>query len=368
MHEVLTGVTGSLGSHILAQLVLTPTVAKVHCLIRASNSQSAHERLVFTLKQSNFSFRLDKVMALSSDLAQPTLGLSITDSAILRNETTHIIHSAWAVNFALPVSSFFSHIQGVHNLLDLTFSQSRPAHLLFCSSTSTAVNTRGQATISSAPIPSLNHAAAIGYARSKLVSEKIIGNAVSNFGANATILRIGQTVPAMDIGSQVCEGVSLVIRTAVTLGVLPEHYGGDRCTWLESDVLAKTILEIGGMMRGEGEEEPKMKRQLVYNLVNPRSFSWKGDLLPALSKAGLAFDTVSWEEWLDRVRAESDLRKNPSHKLLGFWEIQGRGKWNQGVFFDTSDAARASVHLRDCERVVDGGMVGRLVDAWRSVW
>lgn len=62
----------------------------------------------------------------------------------------------------------------------------------------------------------------MGYARSKLVTETIIRTAVQQTGMNAKVLRVGQIVGDTQKGIwNSTEAVSLMIRSASTIGVLP---------------------------------------------------------------------------------------------------------------------------------------------------
>ncbi|KAI9743887.1 MAG: hypothetical protein M1818_002621 [Claussenomyces sp. TS43310] len=374
---VLTGATGSLGSHILAQLVDEPSVGKVYCLLRTSPSESPSDRLGTALKERNLSISSPKISALSADLSKPQLSLSSTDYSEIRCATTHIIHCAWAVNFALPIQSFEPQVSGLHNLISLSLSVNmpQPAHLLFCSSVGAAINTPAPAVIPSSPILSLHHSSGTGYACSKLVAERVIEAAVAKADACATILRIGQIVPSRSTGSQLwnpTEAIPLVVRSSLTTGTLPETIAGeDSCSWLEVDTLAETIVELAGLKAtttaAAGNATEEVTPRLVYNLVNPRPFSWRSDFLPSLHVAGLSFDTVPYGTWLDQVAAsDKDIEKNPSRKLHRFWAE--RGERDGGIIFDTSDAESKSEALRGARSVIEGPLVKALVDAWRKVW
>ncbi|CZR55073.1 related to nonribosomal peptide synthetase MxcG (component of the myxochelin iron transport regul [Phialocephala subalpina] len=375
---ILTGATGSLGSHILIQLVSSPNVTKIYCLIRPSGTVSAQDRLASALRDRMMPLDLSKVTAISSDVSARDLGISSGVLSFLGASTTHIIHCAWVVNFALPVSSFESQLQSLQNLLAFTLSQSDPARLLFCSSIGVATSSPPlyPAIVPESPIPDLRHASPTGYARSKLIGEKIVENAVIRHGARATVLRIGQIVPSKEVGSgvwNVNEAIPLIVRSAAILGVLPNVLGPggeDVCTWLEADVLARCIVELADVEGG-----PVAGEQVVYNLVNPSSFSWREEFLPALKAAGLKFDVLSWEDWLEKVEAEEDIEMNPSRKLLGFWSGKRRvgeqgteGEIQREVKFETKEAVLKSKALRNAPRVVDGDLVGRLVEAWKEVW
>jgi thioester reductase-like protein len=157
----------------------------------------------------------------AADLARSDFGLTQGDLFSIREEVTHIIHSAWPVNFTLNLATFEPHVQGLHNLLQLSLDAQ--ARLFFCSSVSAALATSAPATIAEAPIQELSQALPSGYGRSKLVSEHVLLNAVTLAGADAQILRIGQVVGDTKSGIwNDNEAWPLIIRSALTLGVLPE--------------------------------------------------------------------------------------------------------------------------------------------------
>ncbi|RDW69422.1 hypothetical protein BP6252_08442 [Coleophoma cylindrospora] len=360
---ILTGATGSLGSHILAQLIALSSVSKIYCLIR--RCEYPFKRLSEALEGRKFYVSLSKVTALSADISETDLGLADSVLEGLKSEATHIIHCAWAVNFTLPVSSLEPHLKGLHNLISLTQSMPREAHFIFCSSVSTAMASPTQSTVLSARVPSLEYASPTGYARSKLVAERII-EAASEAGIHATILRIGQIVPAREIGSQLwnpTEAIPLMIQTAATIGHLPRLADSrDGCTWIEADAVAKAVLEIGGI----GSNSTRMT-QLVYNIVNPKSFSWNDEFLPALKSAGLVFDTVEYGHWLEKLEeGEKDVSKNPSRKLLSFWKQQSTSEGSRT--FETKEAEVISEAMRQSQRAVDGSLIPRILQKWKQHW
>lgn len=194
--------------------------------------------------------------------------------------------------------------------------------------------------------------------------------AVKEYGADATILRIGQIVPSSveDEGTMLWnpnEMIPLTIRSALTTGALPDKPGNeDTCSWIDMGTLSRCILELAGLTESSSEN-----KQLVYNLVSPRPFSWKNDFIPSLREAGLKFEVVGREEWLKKLKESSvDAEKNPSRKLLGFWEAQGGGDEDRKVVFVTKEAERRSEGLRNMGKVIEGDYVARLLSAWKEVW
>ncbi|KAF8862994.1 putative NRPS-like enzyme [Acephala macrosclerotiorum] len=367
---LLTGATGSLGSHTLSQLVSLPNVSKIICPVRTQD-ESPMQRLQSALKHHGFGTLSSspKVLPISADLSKPDLELPPQFS----KQITHIIHCAWTVNFALPVSSFMPQLELLRNLVNLSLASpfDKPAKFIFCSSVGTAIATPGSnVSVAEFPIPDLTYASPTGYARSKLIAERMLEAASQNFGADATILRIGQIVPstAKGEGSMLWnpnEMIPLMVRSALVTGALPDKPGSEgRCSWIDLGTLSRSVLELAGLDGVESEKE-----QLVYNLVSPKPFDWKEDFLLKLKEAGLDFEVVKREEWLRRLKdSEVDVEKNPSRKLLGFWEAQGTGRDEREVKFETKGAESRSQALRHIEKVVEGDYVERLLKAWREVW
>jgi len=168
----------------------------------------------------------NKITCLPAELSRTDLGLSPETISILRAKLTKIIHCAWAVNFNLGVSSFESqHVRGAYNLLSLCLSVNtiKPADFYFCSSVSAAAGTLLPATITETYITKFENAQNMGYARSKLVVENIIKAAVEKSEVNAKVFRVGQIVGDSQNGIwNSTEAIPLMIRSATTLGALPE--------------------------------------------------------------------------------------------------------------------------------------------------
>lgn len=348
----------------------------MYAFIRPGNQdiQPPAARLERSLQSKGLDVSLKNVVPLYHDLTQTNFGLkspALYDQ--LKSEVTHIIHCAWSVNFAIPLSAFEPQLLGLHNLLAFTAKSAHNVRLVFCSSIGVAQSTKVPARIASAPIPSHDHCSPTGYAQSKLVGEYIVESAVRS-GANATVLRIGQIIPGRHRGTKLwnpTEAIPLTIQSAskISAGALPTmDPGRDACSWFEADTLADTILQLAGIVPSElGTESSSPKGELVYNLVNPREFSWNNDLLPALRHAGLEFDIVSWEKWLARLESSTDdLKINPSRKLLGFWSNQTPRK--DRLTFDTGPAEAASSALNSAVRVVDANFIDQIVDAWKQNW
>jgi thioester reductase-like protein len=381
---LVTGATGNLGAYIIAELVRKPSVAEVWALVRAPGQAVAGARIMQSLASSNVELSNDelaKLHALPSDLSQPDLGLSAHDLGHLLSSLTTVIHSAWAVNFNLGVRSFEQqHIRGTHNLINLCLRThfSSPAKFFFCSSVSTASGTPKPASIAESAVENLNHAQGTGYGRSKLVTEHITRNAMLKTGMHARVLRIGQL--SGDRTSAIwndTEAIALMVRSALTVGALPAL--NEQPSWLPVDACAEAVAELA-LSGPKGTEGPSpADHDLVYHLVNPRTFNWAADFLPALKRCAAlpAFDIVSPQEWLRRLAgSEQDASKNPSIKLLDFWQAK-YGKavaatdattLPAGLTFETARTLQDCTALRDVEQPVEHGLVERYAEQWMKKW
>ncbi|KAI1142954.1 L-aminoadipate-semialdehyde dehydrogenase [Hypoxylon sp. FL0543] len=371
---LITGCTGSLGAHILSQIVSSPQVRKVYCLVRASTPEDAQSRVESSLKSRSIFHPAvtENAVCLPSDFSQESLGLDPSTFDALRSTLTTVIHSAWMVNFNVGLSSFErSHIAGVHHMIKLCLSVpfAEPAKFFFVSSISAAAGTPIPATIREAHIEDLRHAQNMGYARSKLVAEHIIRAAAKATGIRAGVLRTGQLMGDAQNGLwNPTEAIPLMIQSATTIGALPML--DETPSWLPVDKAASAILEVSGLnpsskdaMSGNNEE--------VYHVLNPMLFSWGNDLLPALKAAGLDFEVVPQREWVRRLReSEPDPNKNPPIKLLEFFagKYDNDAAGRSGLVFETRKAAEHSETISCGFDIIESGILRKCLDNWRLTW
>ncbi|KAL6229432.1 hypothetical protein BDW75DRAFT_249668 [Aspergillus navahoensis] len=385
-HVLLTGVTGSLGAHVLAKFAQSPQTESVYCLIRQKEDDlDAMSRVIQSLQARKISLNaaaMQKVTALHSSPSKELFGLDPALFTTLKGKINLIIHAAWPVNFNLPLDSFESQMRGLATLIQFSLDvqqqgQSQPAKFLFCSSISVA--SRAPASDPGVPeelIPDFRYASRTGYARSKLVSEYIIGNAVSEYGADCHILRTGQIVGDSVHGIWTgLEAIPLMIQSAPVVQALPAL--DETCAWIPVDILAEIILELSFTQENQTqlEEEPGPQPQpqpaLIYNLVNPRAFHWTRDLLPALKNAGLVFDALPPGDWVVALEHSSDSgpTRCPAMKLLSYFQYRyGVQHESAGIIipptFDTTNAQKYAPTLGAVPDLIQLGIIRRFVQAW----
>ncbi|KAI0115955.1 acetyl-CoA synthetase-like protein [Nemania sp. FL0031] len=367
---VLTGATGALGAHILSQLLDDPRVAQVCCLVRGSD---APKRVSTSLEErglplpENDAARAQKLVVLSTDnFGAPNLGLRPEEYAKLQNSATLIIHAAWPVNFNISLVSFRPQIAGLRNFLNLASETPSPARVVFISSISTAFNMASPASVPEGPLKSLEYAAGTGYARSKLICERICEAAGASGAAAVGVLRVGQiSADSMNGIWNEKEHVPLLVRSATEVQALPRLHGYEgRCEWMPVDTVAATVLQLAdGLAPGCS----------FYNIVPPHAFSWNDRFLPALREAGLEFEEVDVAEWLKRLRARADElgpaaeERLPAIKLADYYEAtysESAGGYGANLKFENGQACADSVALRTCPELSEVGIVRKMLQHW----
>ncbi|KAI6779874.1 uncharacterized protein J7T54_001962 [Emericellopsis cladophorae] len=338
---LLTGATGFLGSHILNLLSRDSDVQRVYCLLRADTDATAHLRVSQSLNDRGLA-PISETICISSNLENEDLGLSLEATELLREDPpTHIIHAAWAVNFALRLDSFESQIASTVNLLN--FAADSGAHFTFVSSTAAVTES------SASPIPeTLSHdpadASPLGYSQSKWVAEHLCSNAKGIWNMS--------------------EAYPLMLSTARITGCLPK-LENEVLSWLPVEVAAQAVMEASMTLGGQATDD-------VLHILNPnKTPTWTqllGWIQEDYTSQSLILDLVAPEQWLSRL--EKALRQHPdhpSHALLGLWKrgISGKSRPEDKVPLHFSmDATKTTLPVM--ANVIPLGRE-RLVRTWRWV-
>lgn len=148
-------------------------------------------------------------------------------------------------------------------------------------------------------------------------------------------------------------------------------------TWLPVDNAASIILDLCRINtasdRASKHSEQPLDPKLVYHVLNPNRFHWSRDMLPSLSAAGLQFETLSTQEWMERLRASSrDPEVNPPIKLLDWFESKygcGMNPENVGPLeYQTEETEKASETIRNVQDVTDKAFVALLLKWLTPRW
>ncbi|KAL9075423.1 MAG: hypothetical protein Q9157_004025 [Trypethelium eluteriae] len=104
---VVTGTTGTFGSYLLSSLLHSLSISKIYCLNCNENAAASLRAFVQRSPSSNSSFSSleGKLTYITIDLSKPNLSLPNCSYEALVEDIDVIIHSAWLVDFNLPLSS-----------------------------------------------------------------------------------------------------------------------------------------------------------------------------------------------------------------------------------------------------------------------
>ncbi|KAJ7626417.1 L-aminoadipate-semialdehyde dehydrogenase [Mycena polygramma] len=363
---VLTGASGSLGAHILHQLVSSSSVRKVICLSRANSHEESVQRIAESMKARKLPVPGDKLVSYAANANAPLLGLTESEYNAIRDEVTDVIHNAWPVNFVLSLESYDEHVGGVVNLINLCLASpyAEPAAFFFSSS----ISCRQGAPDATCPedfAPSPNTAAGTGYARSKWVVEKLCQKASASSDVPVGVLRIGQMVGDSVTGVwNETEAWPLMFKGATTFGALPTT--DEACLFLHREDFHLTFDYAGKGIAEVVLSPHPAKSAVVYHIVNPNiSASWD-DILAALKTAGLQFETVDRTEWVQRLaKSDPDGVKNPTIKLLPFFQSRYGKAYRPPMVFLTDNTAKAAPSIRASPSITPD-LVGKWVGHWRE--
>ncbi|KAF5549508.1 polyketide synthase [Fusarium mexicanum] len=365
---VVTGASGSLGSHIVQKLAERPDVATVVCINRAMSDMPADKRQADALSSrriSLFPTAREKLRVYGTDASKPHLGLSGQDYAWLVQNGTHIIHNAWPMSATRPVKAFEPQIRVMRNLLDLardmaTGTESRRIGFEFISSIgvtgfSAESHVLEQAMPMAAVMPS-------GYNEGKWVCERMLTDTLRRHPRlfRAMVARPGQISGSTISGFwNPVEHFPFVIKSAQTLRAFPDLRGF--LHWLPVDKSASVIVDLLNI----DNRNDAVEAYPVYHVDNPVGQPWKE--MSTVLAAALDIPPngiVPFEEWIKRVRQSSlPPAENPAALALEFLEGHFERMACGGIVLDTQNSKEHS------KTMATGGLVSaEIVRSYVSCW
>lgn len=129
---LFTGATGFVGCHLIAELLRT-THARIHCVVRASDDNTAHERVMSKLR-SQLCWMQEaetRIIAHAGNLS--ALNLGISQGSLSFFESVDVIYHVGAVvNWILPYSQMRENITGGAEIIKMIAHSGRkiPFHLI----------------------------------------------------------------------------------------------------------------------------------------------------------------------------------------------------------------------------------------------
>ncbi len=284
---LLTGASGFLGAFLLHEL-LQQTSAQVHCLVRATDNQSAQQRLqqhlqYYQLWRDDYASR---ITPWAGDLSQPHLGLTAEAFQALAGQIDRIYHNGSAVNLAYPYQTVrAANVLGTQTLLRLA-TQVKLKPIAYVSTLSVFSGLGAEATTMAEttdldlvpPPPG-------GYARSKWVAENLLWTARDR-GIPVAVYRPGRILGHQQTG--ICntrDRLSLMLRGCLYLGCAPAVQTLVDMTPV--DYISQAIVHLSLRPTSWGQ---------AFHLCNPQPMAWC-DLVQQIQALGYPLRLVSYEQW-----------------------------------------------------------------------
>ncbi|KAK0200866.1 putative polyketide synthase [Desarmillaria ectypa] len=290
---LVTGTTGALGCHILANLIFDPDVLHIYAVNRPGDLPvEERQRRAFLDRDLHVSMK--KVTMMEVDLSVET---GLLDK--FADTITHIIHIAWLVDFNMGLSSYKANIQGLRNLID--FALVSQARLVYASSIGVF-----QSATENHPLTETHIDAEVaqgnGYGESKWVSEELLRLAPD---LRYLVVRVGQLSGDSNGTWKVNEWFPSIIQSAPFLGCLPND--DKPISWLPVHVAAQAIVDRIDILSP------------IIHIVHPKPAQWS-KLAHVISNE-LNVEMVPYAQWFELLEKSTlDAAVLPAIRLLSYYK------------------------------------------------
>ncbi|RIB18058.1 male sterility protein [Gigaspora rosea] len=368
---LITGVTGSLGSFILRDLLNNPNILKVYCLVRASNENHGWSRLKDSFEQRHLDTSLlskERIIILPSDLGDSKFGQTEKIYSKPVQEVTQIYHVAWRLDFNSKIETFErDSIAGTVHLLMLAreaYTHHQNVHFNFTSSISTTI--RSKTNVKEDEIPhDVSNAMLNGYGLSKFITENVCAEWSRKIGFKLDIHRVGQVCGDSVSGVwNTREYISLMIKGAQIMKIMPNSHSSN-LTWIPVDVASQSIVDISLSVPFVNDGDYVR----VNHILNPKHVTWN-EILKSLQQSGIDFKIVSNKEWLNTLLNTPEYQnvdKNPVAALSGFFEkAMSESLDKHEPLFETQKSLSRSLALSNCQKI-DAKLIKLYVNHWKNI-
>ena len=345
---IVTGATGSLGSHIAAHLAALSSVTTVVCLNRTSHQSEpeARQHKAFRDRGIQIDARgLSKLRVLEADTSKPRLGLTSDEYSGLVKSITHIVHNAWPMSGNRPIHRFEAQFQVMRNLIDLCYeamsTMSRMISFQFVSSIAVVGHYplwSGNQLVPEERI-SIESVLPNGYSDAKYACERMLDATLGQHARHfrAMSVRLGQVAGNSKTGYwNTQEHLSFLVKSSQTLRALPDF--DNQLSWTPVDLVAATLSDL--LFQSSGPP--------IYHIDNPVRQPWRSMISVWAHALEIPqSNIIPFDEWVRRVRhfpgcVEKD---NPAYKLVDFLDSNFVRMSCGGLLLDTTKAKAHSSTL-----------------------
>ncbi|KAG1725077.1 acyl transferase domain-containing protein [Suillus paluster] len=364
---LVTGTTGVVGAHLLECLLHAPQISRIFLLNRPKpGTQTMLERhqAIFQLQSLDpAGLETDKVVYLEGTLEQHYFGLSTDTFNDMARNVTHIVHAAWPMDFAIPLSGFDYAIHGLRKLIDFAISSpwQQPPRLIFTSTVGVLSGLSSSIAVEEALIHDPSISVGAGYIESKWVAEHVLAAAADATRLKPMIIRLGQLTGGRNGYWKTTEWIPSMIKSGLFLGALPNR--SNTLNWLPVDVAAASMVEMFNSPPG------------VYHLTHPSPVSWTVPMREAARIMNVPL--VPYTQWLASLekQALSQTAKasqiNPALRLLDFFRytIRRKNLTNTDNFLEPElSCAKALQESPTLQSIVSSPLGPQDVAKWMAYW
>lgn len=354
---LLTGATGFLGAHLLAELMRSSR-DRVTCLVRAEDPAAGLERVRANLQRYGLWREADvaRIEILVGDLSQPLLGLGSERFAGLAETLDAIFHAGAIVDFIQPYERLEAvNVGGTHEIIRLAFRARRaPLNLI---STIGIFDTRrrdASALVREADTPDESAGFRNGYGRSKWGAEKLVAQARER-GLPVRVFRPGIVGGNTSTGAWQPDLVAALLKSFVESSVAIEPTADGSLDAAPADYVARAIVHLAAQPQTLGG---------VYHLSNPDPTPWR-EIYASLGALGHPLEQVSYTTWLSMLASPEG---NPELRpYLAYFKARDQAWKLRQPRFDCANtlAALADADIA-CPRL-DTALLGLYLDYFRKV-
>ncbi len=333
---LVTGATGFLGTFLVHELA-QQTRAKIYCLVRAANTLKALNKLNknwikygFTGLQSN-----SRIIPVLGDLEKPCLGIQEDLLTQLSEEVDVIYHNGTFVNFVYPYKTLKpANVLGTKEVLRFACTRkTKPVHYVSTISVFGDRSNLSREIVMENEIPPKISCDMGGYAQSKWVAECLVRTAGSR-GLPICIYRPSFITGDSSTGIWNSDDfLSRIISACMLLGKAPEEE-----IFLDTvpvDYVGRALVYLSGQLESYGK---------TFHLTNPALLSSR-NLIDWVKKSGYPIETISFDLWLNALRAEVGHSINhPFFLLIAIFEQEKK----------SSDNLTSAMRFFDCRHVLEG--------------
>ncbi|KAL9594219.1 MAG: hypothetical protein Q9219_007152 [cf. Caloplaca sp. 3 TL-2023] len=370
---LVTGATGSLGSHLVANLAEQSMIKQIVCINRRSSADAeTRQQQAMTSRGIKVNaIALSKVKVLEADTSKPYMGLAQSDYEWLVQNVTHILHNAWPMSGTRPIMTFEPQFQTLRNLIDLAreiacsrnHAQGFKVGFQFISSIGVVGHYPLRSGKTDVPEARMEMRSVLpnGYCEAKLTCERILEATLHKHPEHFRVMsaRPGQIAGSRTSGYwNPAEHLSFLFKSSQSLKALPAFEG--TLQWVPVNDVAETCVEL---LLDEKDPHP------IYHIDNPVGQPWKEMIRILADEMSIPeANIIPFDEWIQRVKrspmnVETD---NPAAKLVGFLEEHFLRMSCGGLILETEKARERSRVLRE-RGPVEEEVVRGYVRAWRDM-